>query len=166
MAVNGLLGYGLSKFRNTRLGRILTWATTPVTVTCLPILAAACAAPMVGATVFVSAARLGMAGTVRPSAAARSESNFIGTAGCGRPGRDSRVKWKQAAPRQDQRQSGGAQAPSPRWFGTWERLKRAYSSQASVVGRKARLERPSSVLLRCCYGGGKGGLRCGSRNSL
>src|ERR1039458_9498625 len=166
MAVNGLLGYGFSKFRNTRLGRILTWATTPVTVTCLPILAAACAAPMVGATGFVLAGRLGVAGTVRPSAAARSESNFIGTTACGRPGRDSRVKWRQAAGRQGRKESCGAQVPWPRRLGAWEGQKHAYSSQASWVWSKARLERPSSVLLRCCYGGGKGGLRCGSRNSL
>src|ERR1017187_6382480 len=136
MTFNRLLGKGLSKFRNTRLGRILTWATTPVTVTCLPILAAAFAAPIVGTTVFVSAARLGMAGTVRPSAAVRSESNFIGTTGCGRPGGDSRVKWRQAALRQGQRQSGGAQTPSPRWFVAWERLERGYSSQASWVWSK------------------------------
>src|ERR1017187_4459160 len=96
MTVNRLLGKALSKFRNTRLGRKLTWATTPVTVTCLPILAAACAVPMVRATVFVSSARLWRAVAVKQSAAVRIESNFIGPTGCGRLGRDSRVKWRQA----------------------------------------------------------------------
>ena len=57
---------------------MLTWATTPVTVTCLPILAAAWAAPMVRGMAFVSSARLWMAAAVRQSAAVRIASNFIG----------------------------------------------------------------------------------------
>src|ERR1035441_6943274 len=100
MTVNRLLGKGLSKFRNTRLGRMLTWATTPVTVTCLPMLSAACAAPMVREMALVSGARLLMGLGVRQSAAARIESNFIGPAGCVRPGSDLRVKWRQVAPQQ------------------------------------------------------------------
>src|ERR1017187_1899955 len=86
MTVKRLLGKALSKFKNTRLGRKLTWATTPVTVTCLPILAAACAVPIVGATVFVSSARLWRAVAVKQSAAVRIDSNFIGPTGCGRVG--------------------------------------------------------------------------------
>src|ERR1035441_8399923 len=103
MTVNRLLGKALSKFRNTRLGRKLTWATTPVTVTCLPILAAALAVPMVREVAFVSAGPLWMAVVVRQRAAVRIESSFIAPAGCVRSGRDSRVKWRQAAARQGQR---------------------------------------------------------------
>src|ERR1017187_3561210 len=114
MTFNRLLGKGLSKFRNTRLGRKLTWATTPVTVTCLPILAAAWAVPMVRGMVFVSAAPLRMTAAVRQSAAVRTENSFIGPAGYVRPGGDSRVKWRQAAPWQGQGQCHRAQAPWPR----------------------------------------------------
>src|ERR1035441_5692683 len=203
IAVNRLLGKALSKFRNTRLGRKLTWATTPVTVTCLPILAAAWAVPMVRGMAFVSSARLWMTVAVRQNAAVRTANSFIGPAGCVRPGGDSRAKWRQTAPCkaasrspdrepsrlaarrnksgclknqnvrepspplrtgtvhgpsqnlirpwvlwQGQGQCRRAQAPWTRWLGAWECLKRAHSSQASGVWSKARLERPSSVLLR------------------
>src|ERR1039457_266890 len=72
-----------------RLGRTLTCATTPVTMTCLPIHLEASADAIVAATALVSSARLWKAAGVRARTTARMTSSFIQVRECAAPHRTS-----------------------------------------------------------------------------